>query len=288
MAALPITCQCCPAAQAPPSEFCPSFDHPPALGKMSTNSITLCLYACLKPLLTFVFLLTPGSPLPLTYGPTSPIMSSREGFSFTDLLLSAIAIEEALDGDDTEGYPFEPAGNASPLNLVSQALTSDQDEVTGYTTPPEMGVRTMSPSSPVSSSRSTTGGSLPTSPVPTPTMSPSGKPLRATTSSTGSTPGATKTIRLSESADSARLYGKKQGSKARRYLKRQQDRKKTTARHVLPSIPVHTSLKTQKLKHTKAGFTGPIDRRCTELYSLTKMTGDGLGFRFELKTWDGR
>jgi hypothetical protein len=98
----------------------------------------------------------------------------------------------------------------------------------------------------------------------------------------------------------ARLYNKKRGSKGRKkkhsekngraavHSSKVNDRKRAVGRHVLPSLPVQTNLQVQELRHTKAGFTGPRDKRCSELYGLAELVGDGLGFAFQLKTWDGR
>jgi hypothetical protein len=194
-----------------------------------------------------------------------PIKSFCSDFEFTGLLASGIATEQDLGDDDTEGYSFEAAPEALPSGLALSVPALDWGSAS-----------LLDP--PLSSCQSSPSLScIPTATAPAPMATRALRPL-----------------------EPARLFNRKKGSKGRKKKHAERSgraalhsnqvnaRRRAVEKHVLPSLPIQTDLQAQKLGHTKAGFTGPRDKRCSELYSLAELVGDELGLGFQLKAWDGR
>lgn len=201
---------------------------------------------------------------PSQYDSCGTIVSLNEGFDFSSLLDDAIANEGTLGEDCTEGYPFEP---------VATMLPSTDNE--GATSAPES-VSTPLPSRPAT----------PMLPLGNAVLSP--EPQLPAQQVSKPRPSLSQT------------QNKKRKSKSLKKLKRQQDiignahggrltvRRHAALRHILPSVPVETSLQMKGVSVTKPGFTAKrYKKQVKGTFTLSELVGEGSKFGFKLKCWDG-
>jgi hypothetical protein len=209
-------------------------------------------------------------------------------FDFEQLLYEAVVREGIdLDGDDTEGYPFDPIA-------PSEGTHFDRDDREGLPLDPM--VPTLSSPSPLlpppskptnpTNSASLLPPSLSQDPSPSLTSTPI--PPTHAPKKPKSTPGSADDIRRKKRANSKRAMRRLEEKRAASYgdyvVKPQ-----VINKYIRPAVAIDVKLDALKLRHTKSAYTGGwLKSAARRLYTLDELVGEGSKFKFKLEKWDGR
>jgi hypothetical protein len=208
---------------------------------------------------------------------------ATDNFDFEELLYEAVAREsENLDGDDTEGYPFEPVTTefSSPVPVSSVPEVHLDGSTPGPSMPDNtlplspplllLGPTQSRPSSPFPASSSVTKASNP---------QPGKKRKHAK--------GSKEDIRRKEHANAKRAVARLTTKRAAPYGD-YMVKPRVINKYVRPATAVDVKFDAMKLRHTKTGYTGGHLKSGRRIYRLDELVGDGSIFKFRLETWDGK
>jgi hypothetical protein len=200
-------------------------------------------------------------------------------FDFELLLYEAVIREgENPDGDDTEGYPFDPI-TPSPASTPSAPIP-------GFWAP------SLPPSPGPSNPANPTAPALPSFPPDPPVLTPHQTPLPSTP-----TPSAQAPKRTPGSADDIR---RKRRGNQKRAMRRLEEKRaapygdyivkpRIINKYIRPAIAIDVKFDALKLRHTKSAYTGGrLKSAARRVYSLDELVGGGSKFKFKLEKWDGR
>jgi hypothetical protein len=202
---------------------------------------------------------------------------------FEQLLYEAVAREaENLDGDDTEGYLFEPVASPfsspTPLSPVPDGCNSVREPspepfaLDGNVPLPQLSFYPMHPpslSSPPASSSAQTLQPL---------------PRKRRSYAKGSKEDIRRKERGNARRAAARLVAKQAAAYGDYAVK-----PRVINKHVRPAMAIDVKFDTAKLRHTKSAYTGgQFKGNAKRVYHLDELVGDGSKFKFRLETWDGR
>jgi hypothetical protein len=187
----------------------------------------------------------------------------------------AVARESAnLDGDDTEGYPFEPIAThfASPMPVSPIPDGCLGGPLQTAVPPPLLLDSTQLPPP----SPSPTSTSLSQVSNPQPRKQPK------------YTKGSKEDIRRKGRANAKRAVARLATKRAALYGD-YMVMPRIINKHVRPATAVDAAFDAMKLRRTKSAYTGGrLKSGAKRIYRLDELIGDGSTFKFRLETWDGR
>lgn len=189
---------------------------------------------------------------------------------------------ENLDGDDTEGYPFEPVIN---LPLSPPPIASLPDEFSHGPSPGPSTSNAILPLPPLSLLDHTQPPPLKWPPPHTFFNHASGsQPFKKPKYARGSKEDIRRKGRANAKRAVARLDEKRAAPYGDYVVK-----PRLVNKHVRPAAAVHVKYDAMKLRHTKSAYTGGrLKGSPKRIYSLDELVGDGSKFKFRLESWDGR
>ena len=226
------------------------------------------------------------------FSPWAPGMTERViiplnlvDFDFDQLVMDAVAKEEELDDDDTEGYGIDPA-------------TSAESSARSPQLPPWSPFSSPTPLSPISDELMEPPQSGPSDVhAPIPSLPP-GTLSTLTIGENFCAPPPCEAPKYTHG--SVEDNRRKNRGKLKRAIKRLEEKRavpygdyavkpSVLNRRVRPATAIKTALNTGKLGATKNGWTGARDKGgYKRVFTLDEMVGENSIFKFRLERWNGR
>lgn len=189
------------------------------------------------------------------------------GFSFEQVLYEAVVREgENLDGDDTEGYPFEP------ITLPSSPMSppTAPDALPNLLPLPPSFSLEPAPSAPL----------LRRPPEPSSSTQPHKTPK--------CTRGSADDMRRKNRANTKRAMRRLEEKRATGYGD-YVVKPRIINKYIRPAAAVDVKFDAMKLRHTKSAYTGGrIKAPSRRVYNVNELVGEDSIFKFKLKKWDGQ